>query len=58
MQRIHLHATRTRVMMMDGSVASQVEGTIPVDLIGTYFRNGPGLQVASDKCQRHTFGEA
>lgn len=24
---------------------SQVEGTIPEELVGTYFRNGPGMQV-------------
>lgn len=23
----------------------QVEGTIPKDLVGTYYRNGPGMQV-------------
>jgi len=24
----------------------QVEGTIPKDLVGTYYRNGPGMQVS------------
>jgi hypothetical protein len=33
----------------------QVEGTIPSDLVGTYVRNGPGLQVNSGKTKRHTF---
>ncbi|GBF88647.1 hypothetical protein Rsub_01546 [Raphidocelis subcapitata] len=32
-----------------------VEGSIPSDLVGTYFRNGPGLQVNTGKTQRHTF---
>ncbi|KAI8470373.1 MAG: carotenoid oxygenase [Monoraphidium minutum] len=32
-----------------------VEGTIPSDLVGTYVRNGPGLQVNTGKTQRHTF---
>ena len=35
----------------------KVEGTIPIDLEGTYFRNGPGLQVNMAGCNRHTFGE-
>lgn len=32
-----------------------VEGTLPKDLVGTYIRNGPGLQVNTGKTQRHTF---
>ncbi len=35
----------------------QVEGAIPTELLGTYFRNGPGLHVTTEGCQRHTFGE-
>lgn len=35
-----------------------MEGTIPSDLVGTYFRNGPGLQVNTGKTQRHTFDGA
>ncbi|GAX74565.1 hypothetical protein CEUSTIGMA_g2014.t1 [Chlamydomonas eustigma] len=34
---------------------SWVEGNIPPELEGTYFRNGPGLHVTSEVCQRHTF---
>jgi hypothetical protein len=34
-----------------------VEGTIPAELQGTYFRNGPGIQINSENCQRHAFGE-
>lgn len=32
-----------------------IEGTIPADLHGTYFRNGPGIQINSERCQRHAF---
>ncbi|KAF6256619.1 carotenoid oxygenase [Scenedesmus sp. NREL 46B-D3] len=32
-----------------------VEGSIPKDLRGTYFRNGPGLQVSNERYKRHTF---
>ena len=30
-------------------------GTIPPELCGTYYRNGPGLQVCNPRYQRHTF---
>lgn len=33
----------------------QVDGTIPAQLLGTFFRNGPGLQVDRPGHQRHTF---
>ncbi len=33
----------------------QVEGTIPKELEGTFFRNGPGLQVTNRNYQRHAF---
>lgn len=32
-----------------------VEGQIPRELEGTYFRNGPGLQIDNEQQQRHTF---
>ncbi|MEW5298931.1 MAG: hypothetical protein WDW36_002000 [Sanguina aurantia] len=32
-----------------------VDGTIPAELLGTFFRNGPGLQVDRPGHQRHTF---
>ncbi|GLC46483.1 hypothetical protein PLESTB_000331500 [Pleodorina starrii] len=32
-----------------------VTGTIPQELYGTYYRNGPGLQVDNPRYQRHTF---
>ncbi|KAI8475714.1 MAG: retinal pigment epithelial membrane protein-domain-containing protein, partial [Monoraphidium minutum] len=32
-----------------------IEGKIPADLEGTYFRNGPGLQVTSGRYTRHVF---
>ncbi|KIY95659.1 lignostilbene-alpha,beta-dioxygenase [Monoraphidium neglectum] len=38
-----------------GAGRAHVEGTIPSDLVGTYVRNGPGLQVNSGKTKRHTF---
>ncbi|KAG2452616.1 hypothetical protein HYH02_002853 [Chlamydomonas schloesseri] len=31
-----------------------VTGTIPPELNGTYYRNGPGLQVSNPRYQRHT----
>jgi carotenoid cleavage dioxygenase-like enzyme len=30
----------------------QVEGTIPGELVGTYFRNGPGMQVRKQHAGR------
>ena len=35
-----------------------VEGEIPKELLGTYFRNGPGMLVNNAKHERHIFGEA
>ena len=35
-----------------------VEGAIPAELLGTYFRNGPGLLVNTARHERHIFGEA
>lgn len=35
----------TRCSQHLGCTFSQVEGTIPEELVGTYFRNGPGMQV-------------
>lgn len=32
-----------------------VEGEIPKELQGTFFRNGPGMQVANERYKRHTF---
>eukprot|EP00775_Hariotina_reticulata_P005364 gene5364-5599_t len=32
-----------------------VEGSIPNELSGTYFRNGPGMQVSNPRYKRHTF---
>ncbi|EFJ44398.1 hypothetical protein VOLCADRAFT_95405 [Volvox carteri f. nagariensis] len=32
-----------------------VTGSIPKELHGTYYRNGPGLQVDNPRYQRHTF---
>lgn len=32
-----------------------VTGTIPPELCGTYYRNGPGLQICNERYQRHTF---
>eukprot|EP00195_Chlamydomonas_chlamydogama_P010574 CAMPEP_0202902346 /NCGR_PEP_ID=MMETSP1392-20130828/16799_1 /ASSEMBLY_ACC=CAM_ASM_000868 /TAXON_ID=225041 /ORGANISM="Chlamydomonas chlamydogama, Strain SAG 11-48b" /LENGTH=605 /DNA_ID=CAMNT_0049589095 /DNA_START=178 /DNA_END=1995 /DNA_ORIENTATION=+ len=32
-----------------------VEGSIPAELEGTYFRNGPGMQINNGKVSRHTF---
>eukprot|EP00775_Hariotina_reticulata_P008099 gene8099-8292_t len=32
-----------------------IEGSIPYDLQGTYFRNGPGLQVTNPLYSRHPF---
>ncbi len=32
-----------------------VEGKIPEDLEGTYFRNGPGIRLDSPSCLRHPF---
>ena len=34
-----------------------VEGAIPAELLGTYFRNGPGLLVNTARHERHIFGE-
>lgn len=34
---------------------AQIEGAIPPELLGTFFRNGPGLQVDRPGHQRHTF---
>ncbi|GIL87069.1 hypothetical protein Vretifemale_15228 [Volvox reticuliferus] len=33
---------------------SWVTGTIPPEMYGTYYRNGPGLQVDNPRYQRHT----
>jgi hypothetical protein len=35
------------------SVHLQVEGSIPAELVGTYMRNGPGMQVGVLN-QKHT----
>ncbi|KXZ52551.1 hypothetical protein GPECTOR_9g595 [Gonium pectorale] len=32
-----------------------VTGTIPPELTGTYYRNGPGLQIDNPRYRRHTF---
>ncbi|GIL50225.1 hypothetical protein Vafri_6458 [Volvox africanus] len=34
---------------------SWVTGTIPPEMYGTYYRNGPGLQVDNPRYRRHTF---
>eukprot|EP00878_Enallax_costatus_P035826 GHUV01040057.1.p1 GENE.GHUV01040057.1~~GHUV01040057.1.p1 ORF type:complete len:367 (+),score=91.51 GHUV01040057.1:124-1101(+) len=34
---------------------SWIEGRIPEELSGTYFRNGPGMQVNNPRYKRHTF---
>lgn len=40
--------------MLVAACIMQVTGTIPPELCGTYYRNGPGLHVTNPRYSRHT----